>query len=783
MIGTTISHYKILEKLGEGGMGVVYKAQDLKLDRIVALKFLPAGVVSSPDDIARFEQEAKAISALNHPNIATIHDIDEADGLAYANAPAGRQKFLVLEYIPGGTLKDKLKKLKSENKELAIAEVIDTSIQIAEGLAHAHKHQIVHRDIKSDNMMMSEDGKVKITDFGLAKLRGTTDLTRTGSTVGTLGYMAPEQLRGEEIDHRADLFSLGVILYEMVTGRLPFRGEHEAALMYSIVNEDPVPATSMRPNLSRALEQIIAKCLQKDRTLRYQSADEIVSDLRALQNELSGVVKTVIVKQHSRLPWMIAAAVVVLGSLAVYFFMPPSHPTGTNSKTIAVLPFTNLSQQKEEEYLSDGMTEDILAQLVKIADLRVISRTTMMQYKGAKKSLKEIGKELNAGVILEGSVRRAGDQIRIVAQLNDANTDEHLWAETYDREYKQIFAIQSEIAQKIAASLEAKLSPAEKERIVNPPTVNTEAYTAYLQGRYFLDRKGKEDLEKAIGYFEQALKIDPNYALAWVGLSLAHGTQADYSYVTVDEGYGPARKEGEKALALNPNIADAHTNMGWIHKNFDLDWGAADKSFRRAVELEPRNASAVRGASSLALTMGRFDEAIALGQRAIELDPLLPAGYYNLGSFEYYAGRLTRAEAAFTKALELWPQYPVAHMWLGRVYLAQSKPEVALATIQKEPDHMWRTQGLALAYYALGKKQEADKALTEFIKEYQAPAAFQIAEVYAYRGETDRVFEWLERAYTQRDGGFSIMKGDPLMRSIEKDPRYATFMKKIRLPL
>ncbi len=356
MIGTTISHYKILEKLGEGGMGVVYKAQDLKLDRIVALKFLPAGVVSSPDDIARFEQEAKAISALNHPNIATIHDIDEADGLANANPAAATQKILVLEFNPGGTLKDKLKKLKSENKELAIAEVIDTSIQIAEGLAHAHKHQIVHRDIKSDNMMMSEDGKVKITDFGLAKLRGTTDLTRTGSTVGTLGYMAPEQLRGEEIDHRADLFSLGVILYEMVTGRLPFRGEHEAALMYSIVNEDPVPATSMRPNLSRALEQIIAKCLQKDRTLRYQSADEIVSDLRALQNELSGVVKTVIVKQHSRLPWMIAAAVVVLGSLAVYFFMPPSHPTGTNSKTIAVLPFTNLSQQKEEEYLSDGIT-------------------------------------------------------------------------------------------------------------------------------------------------------------------------------------------------------------------------------------------------------------------------------------------------------------------------------------------------------------------------------------------------------------------------------------------
>jgi tetratricopeptide (TPR) repeat protein len=304
-----------------------------------------------------------------------------------------------------------------------------------------------------------------------------------------------------------------------------------------------------------------------------------------------------------------------------------------------------------------------------------------------------------------------------------------------------------------------------------------------LQGRYFLDRKTKEDMEKAIGYFKQALKIDSSYALAWVGLSLAHGTQADYSYVTVDEGYGPARKEGEKALELDPNIADAHTNMGWIHKNYDLDWTAADKSFRRAVELEPRNPAAIRGASSLALTMGRFDEAIALGQQAIELDPLLPAGYYNLGSFEYYAGRLERAEASFSKALELWPQYPVAHMWLGRVLLAQSKPEVALATIQKEPDRLWRMQGLALAYHALGRKQEADSALKAFITEYQAPAGFQIAEVYAYRGESDKAFEWLERAFKQRDGGFSIMKGNPLMRSLESDPRYAAFMKKIQLPL
>lgn len=769
MIGQTISHYKILEKLGEGGMGVVYKAHDTQLDRFVALKFLPSYVTASAEETARFEQEARAISAVNHPNIATIYAIDEADG----------KKFLALEYIPGGTLKSKLKALRAEGKELPIDEVINYGIQIAEGLAHAHREGIIHRDVKSDNVMLTKEGNVKITDFGLAKLQNSTQLTRQGNTVGTAAYMSPEQMRGEEIDNRTDLFSLGVVLYELATMHLPFRGEHETALAYSIVNEEPQPAQKFRQDIPVHVLAVIARCLEKDPAKRYQTGEEIARDLRTGNPEHAPPAR---VQENRKLPWLIGAAATVLAVVGLYFISPLSHPGKANSKTIAVLPFSNLSQQRDEEYLSDGMTEDILTQLVKIADLKVISRTTMMQYKGAKKSAKEIGNELKAGVILEGSVRREGEQIRVVAQLIDAATDAHLWGETFDREFKQVFAIQSEIAQKIAASLQARLSPAEQQQIAHPATVNPDAYTAYLQGRYFLDRKAKEDIEKAITYFEQALKIEPNYALAWVGLSLAHGTQADYSYVTVEEGYSKARIEGRRALELNPNIADAHTNMGWIQKNYDLDWAGADASFRRAVELEPRNAAAVRGASSLAFTLGRFDDAISLAERAVELDPLLPAGYYNLGSYEYYAGNLSKAEAAFTKALELWPQYPVAHMWLGRVYLAQAKPDAALATIQEEPDALWRTQGLALAYYALGKKKESDAALEAFVKEYQTPAAFQIAEVYAYRGESDKAFEWLERAYAQRDGGFSMMKGNPLLRGIEGDGRYVAFMKKIKLP-
>ena len=773
MIGQTISHYRITEKLGEGGMGVVYKAEDLKLYRDVALKFLPASLVSSPEDIARFEQEARAISTLNHPNIATIFDIDEAGG----------KRFLVLEYIAGGTLKSKIKNAVATGKDLSVSEVLAYGIQIAEGLAHAHRHQIIHRDVKSDNVMLTDEDKVKIADFGLAKLRGSLHLTKTGSTVGTLAYMAPEQLRGEEIDHRADLFSLGVVLYEMATSRLPFRGEHEPALLYSIANEDPVPVSSLRQNIPPALEQVITKCLQKDKTLRYQTADEIVAELRTVQHDMSQTVKTVIVKQRSKLPWIIAAGIIALGAVAVYLLMPPSHPSGPNSKTIAVLPFTNFTDQKEDEYFCDGVVDDIMAQLVKVADLKVISRTTMMQYKGTRKSLTEIGHELNAGVILEGSVRRSGNQLRIVAQLIDANRDEHLWADTYDREDKQVFAIQSEIAEKIAGSLQAKLSSPETSRRMNQSTPGTEVYNAYLEGRYFLNQRGKENVQKAITCFTRALQLDSTYARAWAGLSRAHGMQADAGYVPLHEGYLMARNEVQRALELDPNLAEAHARLGWIKMSYDWDWSGADASFKRALELEPGNASIIQSAGVLAGTLGRFDEAIALGRRAIELDPLLSTTRYNLGLYAYYAGHWEEAEASFRKALELNPEYQGAHTFLGLTYLVQSAPTMALAEIQKEPEPAWRTFALPLVYYAMGDTARSDSAIAEFIKGYQDDAAYQVAEIYAYRGETDKAFEWLERAYRQRDGGVGDMKGDPLLRSIEKDPRYAEFMKKMKLPI
>jgi serine/threonine protein kinase/tetratricopeptide (TPR) repeat protein len=767
MIGQTISHYKILEKLGEGGMGVVYKAHDTKLDRFVALKFLPPTAASSPDDIARFEQEAKAISALNHPNIATIHDID------------GAGKFLVLEYIAGGTLKEKLKKLKSENRELAIAEVVDYGMQIGEGLSHAHKHQIIHRDIKSDNMMLTSEGMVKITDFGLAKLRSSLELTRFGSTVGTVAYMAPEVIRGDEADARSDIFSFGTLMYEMLTGKLPFRGEHEAAMMYSIMNEEPPSVKSLRPDVPPVLEQIVMRSLHKEQAVRYQRAAEIVADLRTLQREMSGTVKTVIVKQHSKLPWIIAAVFLVLGVIGIYLFKPASHPAGTNSKTIAVLPFVNMSSDPDQEYFSDGLSEELLNVLAKNAGLRVTSRTSSFSFKGTNTDLKTIAAKLNVQHILEGSVRKSGNTLRITAQLINVETDTHLWSETYDETMDNIFAVQDTISHSVAEALKIVLlreGTGTQLRETNP-----EAYNAYLLGKHFYSQSN--NLEKAARYLQQALAIDSSFAPAWVELSRVHSDQANSGSVPVGMGYERARQEAEKALALDPNLADAHLQIGWIKRRYDWDWSGADECYQRALKLAPGNAKIISAAAGLARTLGRFDEAVRLMRRSVELNPVASGWYFNLGLYASYAGLLDESQVAFEKCLELNPQFSGGHSAIGLTLLAKGRADSALTEIMKETELDWKLYGLALTYHGLGNKKKSDDALNELIKGFQDEDAYQIAEIYSYRGEIDKAFEWIERAYNQRDGGLASIKGNPLFRNLEADQRYTAFMKKMKLPL
>ena len=775
MVGSTISHYKIIEKLGEGGMGVVYKAHDTKLDRDVALKFLPTNLTASPEELTRFELEAKAISALNHPNIATIYDVDEVNG----------QRYLVLEYIPCGTLKSRLKQLKSEDKGFSIHEVLGFGVQIAEGLAHAHRQGIIHRDVKTENMMLTGEGKIKLTDFGLAKLRGSVQITKTGSTLGTAAYMSPEQIRGEEVDQRSDIFSFGIVLYELVTSHLPFRGEFEAALSYSILNENPPSISSLRRKVPQSLEQVINRCLEKDKTKRYQSTNEIITELKNVERDSSRSGERS-EDRSTKMLWIVAAGVVVLIVAGIYLFYPKSGPKPAISKSVAVLPFKNLSDSKEDEYFSDGITDDIIAQLSKITDLKVISRTSVMQYKGISKNIRDIGRELDVATVLEGSVRRSGNQIRIVAQLIDANNEGHLWADTYDKEMTQVFAIQSDVAQRIAAALEAKLSPVEKGRIEKKQTGNTEAYQLYLKGRFYWNKRQLDDIKTAIECFKKAIEKDPDYALAYAGLASAQVLVPSYG-VPIGEWYTNAQNTAVKALEIDSTLAEAHTVLGEIAQDHYFDWAGAEKHFRRAIELDPGYPTAHQWYSSTLSFLGRFDEALSEAKRAQELDPLSLVINMNLGDALYVMRQYDRAIEQYKNTLALDRSFPWPHSGLGSIYQVQGKFNESIAEYQ-QADSLggsipYTLVPLGWIYARAGRKADALRVLEELLRlaQHGNSVSYGIAFLYYELGEKDKAFEWFEKAYQDRDIWLESLGTDPLWDNLRLDPKCIALLKKMGL--
>ncbi len=740
MIGQTVSHYKILNKLGEGGMGVVYKAQDLRLDRLVALKFLPTHLGAEEEQKKRFFQEAKAASALDHPNICTIHEIDQTEK---------GQIFICMAYYEGEPLNKKI-----EKGSLKLEEALAITLQIAQGLAKAHRQGIVHRDIKSGNVVITEDGVAKIVDFGLAKLLGKNATAKT-KTVGTPNYISPEQLRGEVVDHRADLWSLGVVLYEMLTGHKPFKGEYEQAVMYAVLNETPAPVSSLRKEVPFALDSVVAKCLQKNPAGRYQKAEDLIEDLKRSDRALA-----------DKQPTVRSAA-----------------------KSIAVLPFDNISPDPENEYFSDGLTEEIITHLSKIRSLKVISRTSIMRYKGIKKPLREIAAELGVQHILEGSVRKYGNDLRIAAQLIDAIPDVHLWAETYRGKLEDVFAIQEKVAGEIVEALKLTLSPQEQKNLEKRQTENPEAYQLYLLGRFWWNKRTEEGMKKGIAFFNQAIEKDPEYALPYVGLADAHILLGVYGYLPFREVMPKAEKATLKAQKLDSTLAEAHASLAHFKMLYEWDWAGGEKAFLRTFELNPNYAAAYLWYSLTLSALGRLDEALAAIKRARELDPLSLIINTDVGLVQYLARRYDLAIEEFRKTLEIDPNFYVAHVLLGRAWVQVGNFDEATSELQKALE-LSGGSTLVLAtrgyvYARAGRKAEAlavQEKLEEISKErYVSP--YTQALLSTGLGETERAFEWLERALEERClwAVHTPIAGDPVFDPLRPDPRFSALLRRVGL--
>ena len=774
MIGQTISHYRIVEQLGAGGMGVVYKAHDSRLDRAVALKFLPEKLAQQPQALERLRREARAASTLNHPGICTIYDIGEQDGRA----------FIAMEFVDGETLASHI-----HGKPLSLQEILKLAIQITEALDAAHAEGIIHRDIKPANIFVTKRGQAKVLDFGLAKLvpKGVASAEEDfasqppdshsiiGIISGTPSYMSPEQVRGDDLDPRTDIFSLGLSLYEMATGRQAFGGNTGGTIIEAVLTRPPVPVRRINPDIPPRLEEIIDKALQKDRGQRYQHAADMLADLQRLQRGTE------------------------LGEEGAESLTPPSSRLSPRGKrrservskvidSIAVLPFENASRDSEHEYLSDGIAGSLINILATVPKLRVMAQSTVFRYKGREIDPQAVGRDLNVRAVLTGRLIESGGSLRIGVELVDVATGTQLWGAQYDRKPGDIFAIQDEISNEISGKLRLQLTRAEKKRLTRRHTEDAEAYRLYLQGRHHWSRWTEEGFYKAIEYFQQAVVKDPRYALAYTGLADSYVLLGWNSYLAPNEAFPKGKVAAMTALQLDPDLGEAHTPLAavlWLH---DWKWQEAQAEFQRSLELNPTYPTANHWYAEYVMTMGRQVEAIAKMKNSQELDPLSLIINVAIGWASYMARRYDEALEQLLRTVELEPNYPVTYWILGLLYRKTGRYELAISVGEKGVN---LSGGSPLMRAALahtlgesGRGQEALQRLEDLRKlakhKYVAPYFF--AGIHIGLGENDRAIEYLEKSYEEHSHWLIYLHIDPSMDGLRNNPRFQELLKRVGLP-
>jgi eukaryotic-like serine/threonine-protein kinase len=798
--GEAVSHYRILEKLGSGGMGVVYKAKDTRLGRPVALKFLPETLTQDRRALERFQREARAASALDHPNICTIYEIGEHDG----------QPFIAMQFLEGQTLRHLIAQPLSPSPSpqgpqgrgwpggpgegehpagreapLQIEILFDLAIQIADALDAAHQKRIIHRDIKPANIFVTSRGQVKILDFGLAKLafplasdsgslgEGATAatnpeaLTNPHMIMGTMGYMSPEQARGEEVDTRTDIFSYGAVLYEMATGKPAFLGASAAVIFDAILNRKPVPPVELNPEISAELQRIIIKALEKDRNERHQNVSVLLSDLKSLKRDMDS----------GRM-----APIPVLGSRA----RPRSSRNSFDS--LAVLPFENVGSDPNAEYFSDGITESIIQTVSEFPTVRVMACSTVFRYKGVATDALAIGRQLNVRAVLMGRVLQRGDRLSIGTELVDATDGSRLWGNKYELRVQDVFAVQEEITREISDSLRLKLTGREKKRLAKRATESREAYQLYLKGRFFWNKRTEESIRKGIEYFREAIEVDPTYALAYAGLAESYMPLGYWGYLRPGEAFPKVKAWSMKALEIDDQLAEAHCPLGCALVMYDGDWKSGQGEIQRAVKLNRNYPRARQVYAELLTWLGEFEAAACEIRQALELDPLSAVLHCVDAYISYYARRYDEALPKCQKSLEVEPTFPLAHYYLGLILRQLGRFEGAVEHLQKAletggPSTMIQAE-LGHAYALWGKKDEAGTILQalERISEERYVPAYSLAEAYAGRQDRERTLLWLGRANEERSSKMVFLNVDPAFDALRSDPAFQDLLRRAKLP-